>query len=103
MTDGTVEFRAFRGTRRSSLYQVHSIDAASFARIRAAAGPHQLALLRSLEPGQLDKQEARQLADELGALRATLELPDLDADLTTLGDVARWCSRASGEAWLTVA
>jgi hypothetical protein len=102
MGDETVEFRAFRGTRRSSLYQVHSIDAAAFARIRAAAGTHGLALLRSLEPGQLDRQEARQLSDELGTLRMSLDLPDLDAELTLLADIARWCSRASGEAWLTI-
>jgi hypothetical protein len=97
-----IEFRAFRGTRRSSVYRTHSVDAGAFARIRAAADLHRLALLRSLDERELDKQEARQLADELGRIRASLELPDLDDDLTALAAVARWCSRASGDAWLRV-
>jgi hypothetical protein len=97
-----IEFRAFRGSRRSSVYQAHSVGDDALTRIRAAAGQRRLPLLASLEPRELNKREARQLADELGSLRRTLELPDLDADLTALGDVARWCSRASGAAWLRV-
>ena len=97
-----IEFRAFRGTRRSSVYQTHAVGADAFARIRAAAAQHRLKLLASLEEGELDKRDARLLADELGSLRGSLELPDLDADLTALADVARWCSRASGDGWLRI-
>jgi len=97
-----MELRAFRGTRRRSVYQAHVFEDEAFARIRAAARLHGLVLLGSLEPRELDKEDARRLADELGTIRASLELPDLDADLTALGDVARWCSRASGDAWLRI-
>ena len=91
--------RAFRGSRRSSVYREHAISAAAFVRIAATAA--RVGLGR-LTPGELDKSQARQLADDLGSLRASLELPELDADLTALADVARWCSRASGDAWLRI-
>ena len=91
--------RAFRGTRRSSVYREHAVPSAAFVRIAAAAARLRLG---ALEPGELDKQQARQLADDLGTVRASLELPELDADLTALADVARWCSRAPGDAWLRI-
>ena len=97
-----MELRAFRGTRRRSVYHAHSVGDEAFARIRVAAERDGLPLLGSLEPRELDKQEARQLAEELGVIRASLELPELDAELTALADVARWCSRAPGDAWLRV-
>jgi hypothetical protein len=103
MSGETVELRAFRGTRRSSVYRAHAVSSAAFARIVAAGAGHALAGVRNLAADvTLDKQEARQLADELGSIRASLELPDLDADLTALAEIARWCSRASGDAWLRV-
>ena len=91
--------RAFRGSRRSSVYREHTVSAAAFVRIASAAARLGVG---GLTPGELDKGEARQLADGLGSLRASLELPELDADLTALGDVARWCSRAGGDAWLRI-
>jgi hypothetical protein len=51
---------------------------------------------------ELNKSDARQLADEVTRLRERAELPGLDEDLTALAEVARWCARASGEAWLTI-
>jgi hypothetical protein len=85
-----VAIRAFRGSRRSSVYREHELDAESFARIGAAW------------PREFDKAGARRLADELTALRASATLLDLDDDLTAIGELARWCARASGDAWLRI-
>lgn len=104
-TGDVVELRAFRGSRRSSVYRAHVIDASDFARIVESAHGHRLAALAALGAQQahrLGKQEARTLADDLDELRAAVELPELDGDLTALAEVARWCSRAAAEAWLTV-
>lgn len=91
--------RAFRGTRRSSVYREHAVTSGVF--VRVAATKARLGL-GELAAGELDKQQARQLAEELDTIRASLELPELDADLTTLAEVARWCSRAPGDAWLRI-
>jgi hypothetical protein len=95
-----VELRAFRGTRRSSVYRAHALRAADATRVRGAAAQLGLPLLASLAPGELDKREARRLADELTRLRASARLLELDDDLTAMAAVANWCARASGPAWL---
>ena len=100
-----VTIRAFRGARRSSVYREHVVSGAVFARILAAGKQRELAALASLDSigaHEVDKREARQLADEVGLLRERSELPDLDGDLTAFAFVARWCARASGKAWLTI-
>jgi hypothetical protein len=51
---------------------------------------------------ELHKPAARQLADELTALRANGVAIDLDDDLTALAEVANWCARARGRAWLQI-
>jgi hypothetical protein len=81
------------------VYREHAVSAAAFMRIASAVARLGLG---ELAAGELDKQQARQLADDLGTVRASLELPELDADLTALADVARWCSRAPGDAWLRI-
>jgi hypothetical protein len=97
-----VELRAFRGTRRSSVYRVHAVDEAAAARIREAAARLGLPLLASLDPGELDRDEARRLGGELRRLRRSAVLLELDSDLTALALVATWCARAPGRAWLRV-
>ena len=100
-----VEIRAFRGTRRSSVYRGHVVTEVDFRRIASAARRRGLALLPTLEsfgPRDLGKREARMLAAETTALRVSGELPELDADLTEIAEVARWCARASGKAWLRI-
>ena len=91
--------RGFRGTRRSSVYREHTVSSAAFVRIAATAGRLGLG---SFALGDLEKRQARRLADDLGSIRTSLELPELDADLTALAEVARWCSRGSGDGWLTI-
>ena len=91
--------RAFRGTRKSSVYREHAVTVAAFTRIAAAKARLGLG---EVAPGELGKRQARQLAEELDAIRASLELPELDSDLTALAEVARWCSRAPGDAWLRI-
>jgi hypothetical protein len=102
---GEVELRAFRGSRRSSVYRAHVTPAPDFALVVDAARRRRLGSLAALGtpgPHRLAKHEARALADDADALRAAVELPELDGDLTAIAAVARWCSRAAGEAWLTV-
>lgn len=102
MQDPGVEVRAFRGTRRSSVYRAHSVGGNVAARIRAAAAALGLPLLASLAPGELDKDDARRLADELNRLRTSAALLELDSELTALAAVANWCARATGRAWLRI-
>jgi hypothetical protein len=102
MQERGVELRAFRGTRRSSVYRAHSVRAAEATRIRAAAASLGLPLLASLAPGELDKGDARRVADELTRLRASATLLELDGELTALAAVASWCARAAGRAWLRI-
>ena len=100
-----VRIRAYRGGGGSSVYREHFVLGDVFARIRCAAERHDLAVLSSLaqpDAEGLGKGEARKLAAELGRLRERSELPDLDGDLTAFAFVARWSSRASGKAWLTI-
>jgi hypothetical protein len=102
MQEGGVELRAFRGTRRSSVYRAHAVAAPTATRIRAAALQLGLSLLAALEPGELDKEGARRLGDELTRLRASAALLELDDELTALAAVANWCGRATGRAWLRI-
>ncbi len=98
-----VEFRAFRGTRRSSVYRSHRIDGETFRRIVEASSAEGLAALRQLAPdSELDAVEARQVAAELTRLRSSAVVVDLDSDLAAIAAVANWCARARGSAWLTV-
>ena len=91
----SLEVRAFRGTRRSSTYRSYAVTADRAGRLRA--------LTPSLrEDAEFDKRGARQLADELTALRASATALELDDDLTALAEVANWCARARGRAWLQV-
>jgi hypothetical protein len=100
-----VVVRAFRGTRRSSVYREHALAQSAFDRIVAAAIGEGLDVLPSLaEAGaqELDKQAARSLAEEVGRLRVAAVLLELDDDLTAMAAVANWCARASDDAWLRV-
>lgn len=101
-----VEIRAFRGTRRASVYREHALSENDFARILAAGTARGLSLLASLHhdgPHELDKERAQRLADEITDVRMSGELPELDRDLTAIAEVARWCSRASDQSWLKIA
>ena len=53
-------------------------------------------------PHELDKEGAGRLAIELSDLRRSGVILDLDDDLTALAELARFCARARGGAWLTV-
>jgi hypothetical protein len=100
-----VDFRAFRGSRRSSVYREHVLDEADFARILNVADREGLTVLASLDrhgPHRLDKAAARRLADEATHIRTTAVLPELDDDLTAIASVAHWCARASDNSWLRI-
>ena len=100
-----VEIRAFRGTRRASVYREHVLADGAYDRIVAAAARRGLALLPSLargEPHELDKRSSRRLAGETTDVRMSGELPELDRDLVAIVEVARWCARSPGDAWLRI-
>jgi hypothetical protein len=100
-----VEVRAFRGTRRTSVYCEHRLADDDFARIHEAAAARGLPLLASLdprEPHELDKDGAHRLAEEMTDVRRSGDVPDLDADLTALTALARWCARAAKHSWLKI-
>ena len=104
-TGGAVEVRAFRGKRRASVYREHALAEADFARILAAGTARGLSLLASLEPHgshELDKTDARRLAEETTDVRIAADLPELDNELVAIAELARWCARTSGAAWLTI-
>jgi hypothetical protein len=84
------------------VYRAHVLADRDVQRVREAARGLGLPLLPSLAPGELDKPEARRLADELTRLRTSAALLELDDELTALAAVANWCGRASGRAWLRV-
>ncbi len=42
------------------------------------------------------------MADEAGSLRASGELIELDGDLTSIAELARWCARASEASWMKI-
>jgi hypothetical protein len=95
--------RAFRGTRRSSVYREHRLTQSTFVRIRTAAEDAGLPSLAGLDPGgsvELDKHTARAIADETGRLRTSATLLDLDDDLAAIVRVTGWCARARGSSWL---
>jgi hypothetical protein len=100
-----IQIRAFRGSRRSSVYREHLLAERVFVRILEAAEHEGFTLLASLDrygPHELDKASARRLADEVTRLRASAALPDLDEDLTAIAEVASWCGRATDDSWLRI-
>lgn len=99
-----VEARAFRGTRRRSVYRSHPLGHRELVRI-AGAGTHAgLSLVAALAelPCELDKDAAATLAAELSELRQSGSLLALDDDVVALAELARFCARARGGAWLTL-
>jgi hypothetical protein len=74
----------------------------AFGRIVAAAEGHGVILLSSRDQNELDKQKAREIADEVRSIRVGGKLIDLDDDLIAIAEVARWCARASDESWMTI-
>jgi hypothetical protein len=87
------------------VYRAHVLPQGEFRRIIATAERRGLSLLATLDARgrhELDKRDARTLAAETTSLRMTGELADLDDDLTEIAEVARWCARASENAWLRI-
>lgn len=102
MTD-RVQARAFRGTRKKSVYRDHLLEADDLVRIVDAGARGRLELVASLSvPCEVEKDDTGRLAAELSELRVGAELLDLDDNLTALAELARFCARARGGAWLTL-
>jgi hypothetical protein len=102
VTARDVSIRAFRGTRRSSVYRECIVPEPVFSDMVAAGEGHSLPTLSSLDadgPHQLDKSHARKLAREVAEIGTPLHEPHL----TALIDIARWCAHAKATSWLTIA
>ncbi|MGN6799498.1 MAG: hypothetical protein ACTHKS_15260 [Gaiellaceae bacterium] len=99
-----VEARAFRGTRKKSVYRSHPLGYHHLVRIAAAGEQSGLALVAALGalPCEIEKEDAERLAAQLSELRLSGALLDLDDELTARAELARFCTRARGGAWLTV-
>ncbi|HEY4346915.1 MAG TPA: hypothetical protein VGM80_04945 [Gaiellaceae bacterium] len=100
-----VEIRAFRGSRRSSVYREHVVSGRAFARVVAAGRERGLPILSAVAeqiPRELDPREARQLAREAEALEDDLRTAALAHHLAAISEVARWCARAPGRSWMTI-
>jgi hypothetical protein len=103
--DREVAVRAYRGTKRTAVYEEHLLSSSRFRRIVAVGAAHDLGLLASLARRghrKLGKESARRLAEETTRLRTSGEVPDLDEDLARIAEVARWCARATGNAWMRI-
>jgi hypothetical protein len=100
-----VEARAFRGTRKKSVYRSHPLGYRDLVRIATAGEHSNLPLVAALAalPCEVEKADAERLAAELSELRRSGSLLDLDDDLTSLAELERFCARARAGAWLTVA
>lgn len=98
---GGVTIRAFRGTRRSSVYRECVVPERVFSRLLAAGESNGLPSLSSLDAlGQhkLDKNRARKLAREVTAIEAVLHEPQLAA----IVEIALWCAHSTATSWLTI-
>jgi len=101
----TVDIRAFRGSRKASVYRDHVLGEERFARVVATAAEQGLTVLGSLDqhgPLGLDKAASMRLAEELTQLRSSGALVELDDDLVAIAELARWCARAGEDAWLRI-
>ncbi len=102
---GSVELRAFRGTRKASVYREYLVSETAFGRVLSIGAERGLSLLSSLDPHgrrELDKAGAKRLAEEATDMRMSGQLPDLDYDLTAIAELARWCVHATEDSWLTI-
>jgi hypothetical protein len=86
------------------VYRGHVLESEDLDRIAEAGRRAGFDLVASLSssPNELGKENARRLATELSELRVGAELLDLDDDLTALAELARFCARTRGRAWLTL-
>ena len=100
-----VEVRAYRGPRRASVRREHLVNEDLFPRallLARAYRLHQLAGLDGYGPTELNKPQARRLADELGFLRTVVNDSLLEPHLTGMQEVADFCWRTSDDAWLLI-
>jgi hypothetical protein len=103
--DEPVELRAFRGTRKASIYREHIISGSAFGRVLAVGAERGLSQLSALDVHgrqELDKAGAKRLAEEATEVRMSGQLPDLDDDLTAIVELALWCVHASEDSWLKI-
>jgi hypothetical protein len=100
-----LDVRAFRGSRRASVYREHVLGHETFARMLERGRELGLPLLSALDEygrHELDMDQARQLAEEIEAVRAG-ESDELAHDLDSIASVARWCADApERDSWLTI-
>ena len=96
-----VEIRAFRGTRRSSVYRECIVSENVFRRLLVAGERLELPLLSSLDPygpHELDKGHAKKLAEKMAVIQEAVNEPQFAAII----EVALWCAHARANSWLRI-
>jgi hypothetical protein len=96
-----VAIRAFRGTRRSSVYRECLVSEKVFGRLLATGETRGLPLLSSLDsrgPHELDKKRSRRFAEEAAVVEDAVNEPDFAA----IVEIALWCAHAKGNSWLRI-
>ena len=99
----SVDVRAFRGSRRSSVYRNQTLTGQDFRRILDVARSLELPVLGSLgsgRPERLNKDKASRVTEEATQLRLSGQLLELDDELATIASLGRWC-RHRGTTWMT--
>ena len=98
-----VVIEAHRGTRRASVRREHDIPETLFARLVALGRAYELEHVGGLDPCELDRAQARELAHDLEFLERVCRDPVLLGHITELRGVVDFCWRAEDDAWLTIA
>ena len=100
-----VEVRAYRGSRRASVHRQHAVNEDLFARalfLARAYQLHQFSSLDGYDETELNKLQARRLAEELGFLRTVVNDSLLEPHLAAMLGVADSCWRTTEDAWLVI-
>lgn len=103
--DELVEIRAYRGSRRASIYDEHAMPEDLFARLTLIASAyklHQLSALDPYGPTELNREQARRVSEEAAFVAQTLNDPLLAPHLEAVQRVADYCWKHSGESWLVI-
>ena len=103
--DEPVEIRAYRGSRRASTYDEHVMPEGLFTRLGLLASAyklHQLSALEPYGPTELNKEQARRVAEEVRFIARVVDDRLLAPHLAAVQRVADYCWKHSGEGWLII-
>lgn len=103
--DEPVEVRGHRGSPRASTYDEHVMPEGLFERVVGLASSyklHQLSALDPYGPTELNREQARRVAEEAAFIAHVVNDPLLAPHLAALKRVADYCWRHPGDSWLHI-